>query len=42
MKLIDLFAEMDKKQQSLRDQIKKEYLRVKELLGISYRLFLMM
>ena len=33
MKLIDLFAEMDKKQQSLRDQIKKEYLRVKELLG---------
>ena len=33
MKLIDLFAEMDKKQQSLRDQIKKEYFRVKELLG---------
>ena len=33
MKLIDLFAEMDKKQQSLKDQIKKEYFRVKELLG---------
>ena len=33
MKLIDLFAEMDKKQQSLRDQIKKEYFRVKELFG---------
>ena len=33
MKLIDLFAEMDKKQQSLKDQIKKEYFRIKELLG---------
>lgn len=33
MKLIDLFAEMDKKQQLLKDQIKKEYFRVKELLG---------
>ncbi len=33
MKLIDLFAEMDKKQQPLKDQIKKEYFRVKELLG---------
>lgn len=33
MKLIDLFAEMDKKQQLLKDQIKKEYFRIKELLG---------
>lgn len=33
MKLIDLFAEMDKKQQTIKEQIKNEYFRVKELLG---------
>ena len=33
MKLIDLFAEMDKKHLKVKDLIRKEYLRVKELLG---------
>ena len=33
MKLIDLFAEMDKKQQTIKEQIRNEYFRVKELLG---------
>lgn len=33
MKLIDLFAEMDKKHLKVRDQIRNEYFRVKELLG---------
>lgn len=33
MKLIDLFAEMDKKHLKLKDQIVNEYFRVKELLG---------
>lgn len=33
MKLIDLFAEMDRKQQTIKEQIKNEYFRVKELLG---------
>lgn len=33
MKLIDLFAEMDKKHLTVKDMIKGEYLRVKEILG---------
>ena len=33
MRLIDLFAEMDKKQLRIRDQIQAEYFRVKEKLG---------
>ena len=33
LKLIDLFAEMDKKQLKVKDLIRNEYLRVKELLG---------
>lgn len=33
MRLIDLFHEMDKKQIRLRDMIKEEYFRVKDLLG---------
>ena len=33
MKLIDLFSEMDKKHLKIRDQIRNEYYRVKELLG---------
>ena len=33
MKLIDLFAEMDRKHLKLKDQIINEYFRVKELLG---------
>ena len=33
MKLIDLFSEMDKKHLKLKDQIRNEYLRIKELLG---------
>lgn len=33
MKLIDLFQEMDKKQMKLRDRIRGEFYRVKELLG---------
>jgi hypothetical protein len=33
MKLIDLFAEMDKKHLKIRDQIRNEYFRVKEKLG---------
>lgn len=33
MKLIDLFSEMDKKHLKVRDQIRNEYYRVKELLG---------
>lgn len=33
MRLIDLFAEMDKKHLHIREQIRNEYLRVKELLG---------
>lgn len=33
MKLIDLFAQMDKKQLKVKDQIRNEYFRVKELLG---------
>ena len=33
MKLIDLFEEMDKKQMKLRDRIRSEFYRVKELLG---------
>lgn len=33
MKLIDLFAEMDKKHLKVKDQIKNEYFRVKDLLG---------
>ena len=33
MKLIDLFAEMDKKNLKISEQIQKEYFRVKELLG---------
>ena len=33
MKLIDLFAEMDKKHQTIKEQIRNEYFRVKELLG---------
>lgn len=33
MKLIDLFSEMDKKHLKVRDQIRKEYYRVKEFLG---------
>lgn len=33
MKLIDLFSEMDKKHLKVRDQIRNEYYRIKELLG---------
>lgn len=33
MKLIDFFAEMDKKQLKVKDQIRNEYFRVKDLLG---------
>ena len=33
MKLIDLFAEMDKKNLKISEQIQKEYFRIKELLG---------
>lgn len=33
MKLIDLFVEMDKKHLKLKDQIRNEYFRVKDLLG---------
>ena len=33
MKLIDLFAEMDKKHLKISEQIQKEYFRIKELLG---------
>ena len=33
MKLIDLFAEMDKKHLKVKDQIQNEYFRVKELIG---------
>lgn len=33
MKLIDLFSEMDKKQLKLKDRIRNEYFRVKELIG---------
>ena len=33
MKLIDLFQEMDRKQMKLRDRIRSEFYRVKELLG---------
>ena len=33
MKLIDLFAQMDKKHLKVRDQIRNEYFRVKDLLG---------
>lgn len=33
MRLIDLFAEMDKKHLRIRDQIRNEFFRVKELLG---------
>lgn len=33
MKLIDLFAQMDKKQLKVKDQIRNEYYRVKEMLG---------
>lgn len=33
MKLIDLFAEMDKKQMKVKDQIRNEFYRVKEMLG---------
>ena len=33
MKLIDLFAEMDKKHLKVKDQIKNEYFRVKDLIG---------
>lgn len=33
MKLIDLFAEMDRKHLKVKDQIRKEYFRVKDLLG---------
>ena len=33
MKLIDLFSEMDKKHLKIKDQIRNEYYRVKELLG---------
>ena len=33
MRLIDLFAEMDKKQQTIKEQIRNEYFRIKELLG---------
>ena len=33
MKLIDLFEEMDKKQLKLRDRIRSEFYRIKELLG---------
>lgn len=33
MKLIDLFSEMDKKHLKLKDQIRNEYFRIKELLG---------
>ena len=33
MKLIDLFAEMDKKHLSIQNQIRNEYFRVKDLLG---------
>lgn len=33
MKLIDLFAEMDKKHLKVKDQIRNEFFRVKELLG---------
>ena len=32
MRLIDLFAEMDKKHLRIKDQIRNEYFRVKELL----------
>lgn len=35
MKLIDLFAEMDKKHLKVKDQINKEYFRIKDLLGKS-------
>lgn len=35
MRLIDLFAEMDKKQMKVRDQIRNEYYRIKSLLGKS-------
>ena len=33
MRLIDLFAEMDKKQQTIKEQIRNEYFRIKELFG---------
>lgn len=33
MRLIDLFAEMDKKQLTIQEQIRNEYFRIKELLG---------
>ena len=33
MRLIDLFAEMDKKQLTIKEQIRNEYFRTKELLG---------
>lgn len=33
MKLIDLFSEMDKKHLKIKDQVRNEYYRVKELLG---------
>ena len=33
MRLIDLFAEMDKKHLKIRDQIRNEYFRIKEDLG---------
>lgn len=33
MRLIDLFAEMDKKQLTIKEQIRNEYFRIKELLG---------
>ena len=33
MKLIDLFAEMDKKHLKVKDQVRNEYFRVKDLLG---------
>lgn len=33
MRLIDLFVEMDKKQLTIKEQIRNEYFRIKELLG---------
>ncbi|MGC8001000.1 hypothetical protein, partial [Salmonella enterica] len=33
MRLIDLFAEMDRKYLTIKEQIRNEYFRVKELLG---------
>ena len=33
MRLIDIFAKMDKQQLKIREQIQNEYLRIKEMLG---------